>query len=88
VASGFALLHSDSTITKVVLVRNSALTHLTDADQRTVELPIVGRNGSTITVATPPNAAAAPAGPYMLFVDATSSNGLIPSVAAQVYVTG
>jgi hypothetical protein len=58
------------------------------ADQRTVELPIVSRNGSTITVATPPNAAIAPAGPYMLFVDATSSNGLIPSVAAQVYVTG
>jgi hypothetical protein len=81
-------VHSDSTIAKVMLVRNSALTHLTDADQRTVELPIVGRNGSTITVATPPNAAVAPVGPYMLFVDATSSNGLIPSVAAQVYVTG
>jgi hypothetical protein len=81
-------VHSDSTIAKVMLVRNSALTHLTDADQRTVELPIVGRSGSTITVATPPNAAVAPVGPYMLFVDATSSNGLIPSVAAQVYVTG
>ena len=33
------------------------------------------------------NANVAPFGPYMLFIDASSASGLVPSVAAQVYVT-
>ena len=78
---------SAGSIRKVMLVRNPALTHLVDADQRTLELPIVSRNGSSITVLTPPRSAAAPAGPYMLFIDAGSAAGLVPSVAAQVFVT-
>ena len=78
---------SAGSVSKVMLVRNSALTHLTDADQRALELPIVGRDGSSITVQTPPNANVAPFGPYMLFIDAWSASGLVPSVAAQVYVT-
>ncbi|TMF48439.1 MAG: DUF1929 domain-containing protein, partial [Chloroflexi bacterium] len=78
---------SAGSVSKVMLVRNSAFTHLTDADQRALELPIVGRTGSSITVQTPPSANVAPFGPYMLFIDASSANGLVPSVAAQVYVT-
>lgn len=75
-----------SSIAEVVLVRNPALTHLVDGDQRSVVLPIVARHGSTITVAGPPSGAVAPPGPYMLFVDQRTPRGLIPSTAAQVWV--
>jgi hypothetical protein len=57
-----------------------------DGDQRSVELRIVRRTGNTITVAAPPNGRVAPPGPYLLFVNAGSSRGLIPSVAKQVFV--
>ncbi|HMC69132.1 MAG TPA: galactose oxidase early set domain-containing protein, partial [Mycobacteriales bacterium] len=73
-------------IDNVVLVRNTAITHLTDGDQREVTLRIVSRTGSSITVAGPPNGAVAPPGPYMLFVNAKSSRGLIPSVSREVFV--
>jgi hypothetical protein len=79
---------SASAIANVMLVRNTAFTHLTDADQRALLLPIVGRTSSTITVMAPPSANVAPDGPYMLFINAASASGLIPSVAAQLYVTG
>ena len=79
---------SARSIQKVMLVRNTSLTHLVDADQRTVELPIVSRNGSSITVLAPPRSSVAPAGPYLLFIDSGGAGGLVPSVAAQVFVTG
>lgn len=75
-----------SQIDSVVLVRNTSLTHLLDGDQRAVELKILARNGRTLSVATPPGGNVAPPGPYMLFVNATSDEGLIPSVSAQVFV--
>jgi hypothetical protein len=73
-------------IAKVVLVRNTSITHLVDGDQRTVELPIVRRGDDSVTVAMPSNRAVLPAGPYMLFVDTASPLGLIPSTAAQIFV--
>jgi hypothetical protein len=73
-------------IAKVVLVRNTAITHLVDGDQRTVELPVVGRTAATVTVMMPANRAVLPAGPYMLFVDKASGSRLIPSMAAQTFV--
>jgi hypothetical protein len=73
-------------VASVVLVRNPALTHLVDGDQKVVELPVVGRRGDTITVATPPSADIAPAGPYWLFVNKRTAKGLTPSVSRQVYV--
>jgi len=76
-----------SRIESVALVRNSALTHLIDADQRTVILPVVGRSGSTVTVQSPPDANVAPAGPYMVFANAKGSKGLVPSVAKSVMVS-
>jgi Galactose oxidase-like, Early set domain len=81
----FTINTSDAaSISKVVLARNTALTHVIDADQRTIVLPVVSRTSSSVTVAAPPNANVAPSGPYLLFIDKTSSKGLIPSVAKQV----
>jgi hypothetical protein len=73
-------------IDHAVLVRNTSVTHLTDGDQRTVVLPVVSRTTGTVTLAEPPTASIAPAGPYLLFLDATSAKGLVPSVAAQLFV--
>ena len=74
-----------ASITKVVLVRNTSITHLVDGDQRTVELPIVSRGKSSVKVAMPASRAVLPAGPYMLFVDRGSSSGLVPSTAWQTF---
>src|SRR5687768_13425062 len=73
-------------IDSVVLVRRTAVTHLVDGGQRSVELPVVGRVGKTLTVAAPPRAAVAPEGPYMLFVNRTTADGPVPSVAAELAV--
>lgn len=76
-----------SKIESVSLVRNSAITHIVDADQRTVMLPVVARNGQTVTVQTPPNGNVAPAGPYMLFANAKTAQGVVPSVAKSLMVS-
>jgi hypothetical protein len=73
-------------IASVVLVRNPALTHLIDGDQKVIELPITSRDSDSVTVATPPSANVAPAGPYWLFVNRRTAKGLTPSVSRQVYV--
>jgi Domain of unknown function (DUF1929) len=73
-------------IASVVLVRNPSVTHLVDADQRNVVLRVIARQGRTLTLAGPPDGAVAPPGPYMLFVNARGSKGLVPSKSTQVYV--
>jgi hypothetical protein len=76
-------------IDHAVLVRNTALTHLVDGDQRTIELPVVHRSNGAIQVSAPPNAAVAPPGPYMLFLITKNAAGQqVPSVSAQVFVGG
>ncbi|MFN2545519.1 MAG: galactose oxidase-like domain-containing protein [Actinomycetota bacterium] len=75
-----------SRIDNVVLVRNTAITHLTDGDQREVVLRIVSRTRHSLTLAAPPTKAVAPAGPYLLFLNAKSSKGLIPSISKQVFL--
>ena len=70
----------------MVMMRNSAITHLVDGDQRSVVLPVVGREGATLTVTAPPNRAVAPAGPYLLFANRPTSDGLVPSIGKQVFV--
>lgn len=69
-----------------MLVRNPSITHLIDGDQRSIELRIIKREGHMLTVAGPPNGAVAPPGPYMLFVNRATSDGLIPSTARQVFI--
>jgi hypothetical protein len=73
-------------IDHAVLVRNTAVTHLTDGDQRSVILPVVHRKDGSVELASPPDAAVAPPGPYMLFLVTNSAKGSVPSVAAQVFV--
>ena len=82
----FSITTHDSTrIKKVLLVRNPAITHLVDADQRTVELPFT-QTGDDLHVQMPSNPAVLPPGPYYLFIDSGSSQGLVPSTAAQLFV--
>ena len=75
-----------ATIDHAVLVRNTAVTHLTDGDQRSVILPVVHRADGSVELAAPPDASVAPPGPYLLFLDTKTDKGMVPSVAAQVFV--
>jgi hypothetical protein len=76
-------------IDSVVISRNTSLTHVVDADQRTVELPITERDGSTLRVAKPDSRNVVPDGPYMLFVRRKGSDGrLVPSVSTQLSFGG
>jgi hypothetical protein len=76
-------------IGKVVLVRNASLTHLTDGDQRVVELRIVRRGDGRLHVVVP-GRTVAPPGPYMLFIEKVAKVGgktkLVPSVSRQVMI--
>jgi hypothetical protein len=74
-------------IAKVLLIRKSALTHLVDGDQRAVALPIVSRSTSVVRVRVP-DSRVLPPGPYMLFVQRTTSSGPVPSVSKPVTVLG
>ncbi|MFL5913163.1 MAG: galactose oxidase-like domain-containing protein [Gaiellaceae bacterium] len=77
---------SSGPIASVTLMRNTALTHLVDGDQRSVQLRVVRRSNGRLTLAAPPSGNVAPPGPYLLFVNERTSRGLIPSVAKQVFV--
>jgi galactose oxidase-like protein len=72
-------------IASVAFVRNTSVTHLVDGDQRTVDLRILRRTAHTVTVAVP-NAKVLPPGPYMVFVNAKTAKGLVPSVSRQAFV--
>jgi hypothetical protein len=67
-------------------VRNTALTHLVDGDQRSVVVPIVSRTATTVTVQVPSSDNVVPPGPYMLFVNESTPKGDIPSVAKQLFI--
>ncbi len=73
-------------VDSVRLVRNTAITHIVDADQRTVVLPVLARNGQELTLKSPASGDVLPAGPYMLFVNGKSDKGPVPSVAAEIMV--
>ncbi|GAC1445361.1 MAG: hypothetical protein NVS3B26_13000 [Mycobacteriales bacterium] len=73
-------------IATVTIVRNTAITHLVDGDQRVVELPIMKRGRNSVTVDVTGNAAVLPDGPYNLFLNRRYAKGLTPSVGRQVFV--
>jgi Domain of unknown function (DUF1929) len=75
-----------SRVASVVLVSNPAVTHLIDANQRQIVLPVVARKGRTLTVQAPPSANVAPPGPYMIFVNKRTGKGLLPSKSVQAFV--
>jgi hypothetical protein len=70
-------------ISSVVLMRNGAVTHAFDMDQRYVGLSFTAGTG-ILNVTGPPNGNIAPPGYYMLFI--LNSAG-VPSVAAMVQVS-
>jgi hypothetical protein len=78
----------DLPLDSLLLVRNTAITHLIDGDQRAVELDIVGtadgRSGF-VDVRVPDNAVV-PAGPYHLFARGLDGDELIPSTGWQLAV--
>lgn len=59
--------HQARSITSAKLMRPSAVTHVTDTDQRSVALDLKKADG-TISVTVPENRALVPSGWYMLFV--------------------
>ena len=69
-------------ITRVVMIRQSAVTHSIHMDARQIALEIEDVSAGTVTVTSPPDATIAPPGNYMLFI---LYNG-IPSVASWVSV--
>lgn len=77
-----------SDIDSVVLIRNASFDHITDADQKSVVLPIKKRDGKKVTVENPPSSSVAPPGPYLLFVNKKTPKGPTPSVAEQVFFGG
>src|SRR5438874_7633093 len=70
-------------ISSVVLIRNGAVTHAFDMDQRYVGLSFTAGSG-ILNVTGPPNGNIAPPGYYLLFI--LNSAG-VPSVAAMVQVS-
>jgi hypothetical protein len=83
-------------VASVVLMRNTAQTHLVDGDGRTVSLPILSRTRDTVTVGLPTTTKVLPNGPYLLFANASTSGDLsgrnaadlLPSNGRQLYVRG
>ncbi len=74
-------------IDQVMLIRRKATTHLTDGDQRAVELPIVDRANNKVRVKMTSNRAVLPAGQYMLFVSYESDDGMrVPSESTPMSV--
>jgi hypothetical protein len=75
-----------ASVDSVVLVRRTDLTHLVDADQRSVVLPILERRGDALQVRMPVQRAVVPPGQYMLFINAPGPNGMAPSVSVPVSI--
>lgn len=70
-------------ISNVVLMRNGAVTHAFDMDQRYVGLSFTIGSG-VLNVTGPPNGNIAPPGYYMLFI---LNNAGVPSIAAMVQIS-
>jgi len=75
-----------ASIDNVVVMRNSAVTHLVDGDQRSVELPIVRRTPGAVFVKAPPRPEVAPPGPYLLFLNQKVGGRMVPSVGHQTTI--
>lgn len=76
--TGLFTTRQASSITSAKLMRPSAVTHVTDTDQRSIDLA-VEKSADGITVTVPKNRALVPSGWYMLFVtdqEGTPSEGM------------
>jgi len=85
-------IHTDdaSSIVSAVLMRDTALTHLVDADQRSVVLAKLAHGSNSnheIPYRVPSSRAVLPSGPYLLFIDRKDADEtIVPSVGMQVFV--
>lgn len=68
-------------VTRAVLLAPTTVTHSVNTSQRHLELRLTGVRGTTIGLRTPPTAADAPPGYYMLFL--LNAKG-VPSTAKWV----
>ncbi len=72
-------------ISRVVLIRAASVTHSFDTDQRLIQLDILGKTASTVSVVAPYAATVAPPGDYLLFalrqVAPTGFKRFVPSLA-------
>ncbi|GAC1441463.1 MAG: hypothetical protein NVSMB55_09280 [Mycobacteriales bacterium] len=83
-------------IASVVLMRNTAQTHLVDGDARTVSLPVLRRTGDTVVVSLPSTTNVLPNGPYLLYANKSKTGDLsgrnaadlLPSAGQQVFIAG
>jgi hypothetical protein len=71
-------------IESVVLIRPGTTTHAYDSGQRMVHLDFTSSSAGTLNVVAPPDAAVAPPGPYMLFVNKHTEDGPVPSVSVSI----
>jgi hypothetical protein len=69
-------------------MRNSAITHLVDGDQRAVKLPVVRRGNGAVWVKAPPRPEVAPPGPYLLFLNQKVGDQMVPSLGHQMMLAG
>ena len=72
-------------IDNVTLIRFPSQTHVVDSDQRSVKLRVLKREGGVVTVAMPDDGNVLPPGPYMMFVNRATKDGLVPSVSRTVF---
>jgi hypothetical protein len=85
-----------ASIASVVLMRNTAQTHLVDGDGRTVSLPVLARSRDAVVVGLPQTTNVLPNGPYLLFANRSTTRDLsgrdartlLPSRGLQVSVIG
>jgi hypothetical protein len=85
-----------ASIASVVLMRNTAQTHLVDGDARTVSLPVLERGHDYVVVGLPTTTNVLPNGPYLLFANRSRTSdlsgrdaaSLLPSRGLQVFVRG
>lgn len=73
----------EAAIDEVRLARPGAVTHVTDTNQRLIDLDIVSDDGEAIEAEIPDNPALVPPGFYMLYL--VDANG-VPSIASWVQV--
>ena len=74
-----------SSIEQVVLMRLPSPQHITDSDSRTIRLEFTKGQG-VVNAKAPPNGTVAPPGYYYLFINKSSADGPIPSVARIIKV--
>lgn len=86
--SSFLIPTSDAgVVNKVQLIRYTDMTHLLDADQRSVEVAIASKSANGVEVKIPASAAVLPAGNYMLFISKTDADGtVVPSKSVPVHI--